>query len=133
MTPFDSWVAQAVAHVNGGPRPKKSYCTPADKTLNAYVAPEGRQRACVSGVYVLLDGAEVAYVGQSSSVYSRIAKHMDGAPFTFDEFAIFECEAAHRRMLEARLIGELKPRWNKILPAYGDVPHSTQGIRYSGA
>lgn len=85
-----------------------------------------RQKAVVCGIYVLLAGETVQYVGQSRNIYSRIAQHMACAPFEFDNFAVHECADIYLGVEEARLIDSLQPKWNKEIPAHGGKPHRRQ-------
>lgn len=64
-------------------------------------------KAC--GVYFLLDGEEVVYIGQSVSIYSRIAQHQDK---NFDRFAFVPCRPNELDVLESLYIHCLRPRMN---------------------
>ena len=63
-------------------------------------------------IYVLYQGAEVVYVGQSSNVFSRLATHKKEAKKDFDSFRILYCR--HNRMTywERRLIKKYEPKYN---------------------
>lgn len=64
------------------------------------------------GIYFLLIGQEVMYVGQSMNVSGRIAKHaINGREF--DSFVAIACEEDDLDFLEQHYITTLKPRWNK--------------------
>lgn len=65
------------------------------------------QRSC--GVYFLVQGQEVVYVGQSVNIYSRISQHSDKK---FDKYAFVPCEAELLDKLESLYIHTLKPRLN---------------------
>ena len=91
-----------------------------------------RRKAYVSGVYFLMQGNEVVYVGQSVNVYSRISQHMAGAPFEFDSFSITECATADILVLEAQQIRDIQPRWNKMYPACGEAPYERRGSHCVG-
>lgn len=77
------------------------------------------------GVYLLIDGNEVVYVGQSDNVYARIGWHAsnvsprDGYPLPADfERALFIRTAAKDRdAYEGALIRSLRPRFNRNAPA----------------
>ena len=62
-----------------------------------------------SGVYFLLEGNEIVYVGQSTHVYSRIAQHNDK---TFDRYAFIPCPPDKLDRLESLYIHYLRPRLN---------------------
>jgi hypothetical protein len=64
-----------------------------------------------SGVYFLVKGPEVVYVGQSLDMLHRIARHRrEGRDF--DGFACLECEPEKLDELEAQYIAAFAPRWN---------------------
>lgn len=69
---------------------------------------------CRSGVYFLLLGNEVVYVGQSSNLISRLAEHVVSADWgrPFDRYAILPCSEGLRMPLERHYIAELQPRYN---------------------
>ncbi len=127
MTPFDAWVAREVDFLMCGPAVEVSAVkvtqTCADvETQNAYVA----------GVYLLMRDGEIVYVGQSGNVYSRIAKHMDTARFTFDAFSIFGCSDKDGRLkMEAELIHKYQPSENRIFPAYETNPYEERNFNIS--
>jgi hypothetical protein len=62
-----------------------------------------------TGVYFLVQGEEVVYVGQSVNIYSRISQHSDKK---FEKYAFVPCEADHLDKLESLYIHTLKPRLN---------------------
>ncbi len=61
------------------------------------------------GVYFLLDGSDVVYVGQSKNVFSRIAEHRDKR---FDRYAYVPCEEVSLDTLESFYIYMLRPKLN---------------------
>ena len=65
--------------------------------------------AKASGVYFLLDGDEVVYVGQAVNVYSRIGQHTDKR---FDRYAFVPCAVEVLDRLESLYIHCLRPRLN---------------------
>ena len=66
-----------------------------------------------TGVYFLIDGAEVAYVGQSVNVHSRIGTHADKQ---FDKYAFVPCEPDALDKLESLYIHCLRPKLNATNP-----------------
>jgi hypothetical protein len=62
-----------------------------------------------SGVYFLLDGDEVVYVGQAKSVYQRIGCHVDKK---FDRYAYVPCPLDMLDKLESLYIHCLQPKLN---------------------
>jgi len=67
--------------------------------------------AKVSGVYFLLDGDEVVYVGQAVDVYSRIGRHTEKR---FDRYAFVPCHVDALDRLESLYIHCLRPRLNGV-------------------
>jgi hypothetical protein len=65
----------------------------------------------LSGVYFLLYGDEIVYVGQSVNVYSRIAQH---ARKLFDRYAVVPCHAGALDKLESLYIHLLRPKLNGV-------------------
>jgi hypothetical protein len=72
------------------------------------------QRLC--GVYFLLLGAEIVYVGQSNNVLMRLASHQTRGEIEFDRFFIERCSQAQVANLEAMYIAKFKPRHNIACP-----------------
>lgn len=65
--------------------------------------------AKATGIYFLLDGDEVVYVGQSVNVYSRIEDHTDKR---FDRYAFIPCAVDVLDRLESLYIHCLRPKLN---------------------
>jgi hypothetical protein len=64
----------------------------------------------VSGVYFLLDGEQVVYVGQSVAVHKRVMEHL--ASKKFDGFAYVACDRSGLDILESLYIHALRPKEN---------------------
>jgi len=62
-----------------------------------------------SGIYFLVSGHEVVYVGQSVNVYSRIAQHLNK---DFDRYAYVPCDVDVLDILESLYIHCLRPKLN---------------------
>lgn len=62
-----------------------------------------------SGVYFLIRGGEVVYVGQSVNVHARISQHKDKK---FDRYAFVPCDADSLDVLESLYIHCLRPGLN---------------------
>jgi hypothetical protein len=62
-----------------------------------------------TGVYFLVGGDKVVYVGQSVNVYARIPQHHDKM---FDSFAFIPCEKSMLNALESLYIHVLRPPLN---------------------
>ena len=71
-----------------------------------------------SGVYFLLSGNEVIYVGQAANVYARIGQHKDKQ---FDRYAFVSCPTGALDVLESLYIHCLRPKLNGNHPAGGKV------------
>lgn len=65
---------------------------------------------CASGVYFLLSGERVVYVGQSVAVFKRVLEHM--ATKRFDGFAYVPCDPENLNVLESLYIHALRPILN---------------------
>ena len=65
--------------------------------------------ATAPGVYFLLDGNEIVYVGQARHVYSRIAQHTSKR---FNQYAFVPCAVNLLDRLESLYIHMLRPRLN---------------------
>lgn len=70
----------------------------------------------LAGVYFLLLGAEIVYVGQSVNVLARLASHQTRGEIEFDRFFIERCSQDQLVNLEAMYIAKLKPRHNIAQP-----------------
>jgi hypothetical protein len=74
----------------------------------------------VCGVYFLLLGENIVYVGQSTNVLTRISSHqLEGAKI-FDRIFVVECRQAELCHLEALYIDKFKPRYNAQIPPVSD-------------
>ena len=87
------------------------------KRLDCYSVEENYQ---FNFVYILFDGKEVVYVGQSRNhPNGRIQAHIKGSK-VFDRFAIIKVESDYDPYVlnnsEASLIMQYKPKYNKHLP-----------------
>ena len=69
-----------------------------------------RQRIC--GIYFLMRGKEITYVGQSIDILGRIKSSARGGTWGVTGFAYFECEREDLSKLERTLILGLKPKRN---------------------
>lgn len=67
----------------------------------------------VCGIYFLIKGAEVLYVGQSVDVLARISRHRrDGTDF--DSFNVMACEVETLDEMERAYIFALMPKYNSV-------------------
>jgi hypothetical protein len=66
------------------------------------------------GVYVLLKGIIIVYVGQAVCFAVRIGQHRTEKKIKFDGAKIFPCAHKGRRLaIERMLIKKYNPKWNK--------------------
>jgi|SRR6185369_4756615 len=70
------------------------------------------QLSNASGIYFLLAGGRVMYVGQSTNLWRRIEDHKKIGFRGFDSYAFLPCSAADLGTLEARYIDKFQPPWN---------------------
>lgn len=68
------------------------------------------QRPC--GIYFLIIGAEIVYVGQSKNVVSRLDSHY--ARFKFTRYAFAPFPERHLDLVESLYIHLLRPRFNGL-------------------
>jgi predicted GIY-YIG superfamily endonuclease len=67
----------------------------------------------VSGVYILLCGIIIVYVGQARCLSVRIGQHREEKKIKFDGVKIYPCEHKGRRLaMERLLIRKYQPKWN---------------------
>jgi len=74
-----------------------------------------------TGVYFLIDGDKVVYVGQSVNVYARIASHHDKV---FERFAFIPCKRDVLDSLESLYIHTLRPPLNADMHGRKQAPMS---------
>lgn len=67
----------------------------------------------VAGVYFLISGAKVRYVGKTNNLFKRIEEHR--LKRVFESYALLPCSADDASVMEARYIAALKPEWNVAL------------------
>lgn len=90
----------------------------ARNVLSALVAPvsEPKELAIIPpicGVYLLILGDDVVYVGQSIDVVARVNNHVNERKKQFDRAVYFECHEGHLKEVEWAFILKLKPRYNR--------------------
>jgi hypothetical protein len=67
----------------------------------------------VSGVYILLCGIVIVYVGQARCLSVRIGQHREEKKIKFDGVKIYPCEHKGRRLaMERLLIRKYQPKCN---------------------
>jgi hypothetical protein len=83
--------------------------------LRHFTAMPVRRRA---GVYLLLRGEAVVYIGQSGDVDGRLAEHCAAGLVSFDSALVMETDR-DRRVYERALIYALTPDGNKMVADIG--------------
>ena len=66
----------------------------------------------VCGVYFLLLGQEVVYIGQSRDIVARVHRHLDEHIKDFDRVLYLPCPPDLLDYFESRLIRVMRPRYN---------------------
>lgn len=66
----------------------------------------------ICGVYFLIEGQDVVYVGQSADVVRRVNEHLDRGRKKFDAAMYLTCSLGELDELEEHFIKALKPRYN---------------------
>lgn len=74
----------------------------------------------VPGIYFLIDGQEVVYVGQSMNLPLRIHQHRRANEKKFDRFTVYPCPAKLLDKIERHYIQLLRPKYNLAPLPYGD-------------
>ena len=67
-----------------------------------------------SGVYKLLLGNEIVYVGQSVDIGKRIRTHAHEKIIDFDLFSVVECGEEEMILIETALIQKYNPIYNRV-------------------
>lgn len=74
------------------------------------IVDSSRSIPCVSGVYFLIKGGEIVYVGQSTNIFCRIGGHLQTKDI--DGFSYIECPVSDLDFLESVYIHKFMPRLN---------------------
>lgn len=78
-----------------------------------------RRYTPISGVYFLIEGNEIVYVGQSIDVYNRVTSHALKGEKVFDRYAYIEVNPDDLNEVEADYIVVMGPKLNgPNLPCY---------------
>lgn len=72
------------------------------------------------GIYILIRGYEIVYVGRTQNAFARVAAHQK-SQIKFDRWKFIPCEYNEQQRLEARYISAFNPPWNFSKPIIGDV------------
>jgi hypothetical protein len=68
------------------------------------------------GIYFLIDGKEIVYIGQSVDSNIRIAKHISEGEKMFTHYYVFNCRPELLNMYEAFCLWKFQPKYNIHLP-----------------
>lgn len=83
---------------------KKTMATTAD-ILNERI-----QAPIISGIYFLISGNEIIYVGQSRNILYRVGYH--SRSIAFDAYSVLPCPPGNLTDLERKMIKKFNPRLN---------------------
>ena len=72
-------------------------------------------RAC--GVYFLIDGNEIVYVGRAINIAKRLREHRQEGRKYFDYYSIELCSEADSVVIEGNYIAAFHPKCNRLVPA----------------
>lgn len=90
------------------------------------------KRKAEPGVYFLLQGARVMYVGQSKWVHARLCEHVRAEKIIFDRYFVLLCKPSELTTLESIYLHKFKPPHNR-LPRHDrsglDIARATPEIR----
>lgn len=83
-----------------------------DEISNPRLVPIINPLACV---YLLVQSKEIVYVGQTTNLPARIARHIDALDKEFDSIYMIEWHDKDIVYLESLLIRFARPKYNKTL------------------
>lgn len=69
-----------------------------------------------TGIYFLIRGESIVYVGQSLDVYHRISLHAKESQKAFDSYFVLPCLPSELNVLEPHYIFKFCPLYNLVLP-----------------
>lgn len=67
----------------------------------------------IVGVYFLLSGDSIVYVGQTVDFDARLARHRIASRKVFDRYAIIECAQRDLNVIEQHYIRKFQPLYNR--------------------
>lgn len=74
--------------------------------------PRGTHDPVISGVYILINGDEIVYVGSSFHICARVRTHLSEARINFGDVLYMELPRRLADIYEAALVRFLEPRNN---------------------
>ncbi|HAQ64794.1 MAG TPA: hypothetical protein DCR43_02915 [Bacteroidales bacterium] len=69
-----------------------------------------------SGIYFLLDGSEIVYIGRSNNLRKRFEQHSKEACKTYNRWFYMFCEKEDLNKTEAYYILRYRPKYNISIP-----------------
>lgn len=79
------------------------------------------------GVYFLLDGDEIVYIGRSINVMARLATHRTNGEIAFNRVFVERCREDQLGHLEALYINKFKPARNASMPPVASNASAWEG------
>jgi prophage regulatory protein len=68
------------------------------------------------GIYFLIDGDQIVYIGKSINVFARIAEHQRNNEKKFDTFTYIQIPIDQLDEFEVEYINAYKPKYNVVIP-----------------
>ncbi len=84
--------------------------------LTAEQIVDGARGGPFAGVYFLLDGDEIVYVGRSDNIFARVGNHVNG-DMTFNGVYWVPAAGLDQVRLEQLYVGRFAPKYNTYLAA----------------
>lgn len=111
----DKWAAIAEALRRNANAEGKVFHAPDTQLTEKIIVDTAVPRNGLCGIYFLVRGSSVVYVGQSINVYKRLSEHMGARIIDFDKYHVLPCAAELMDILETSYIAKFRPYWNKRL------------------
>lgn len=86
----------------------------------------------ICGVYFLISGNEIVYVGQSADVVRRVNEHFDRGRKKFDSVMYLPCSLGEVDEIEEHFIKALTPRYNHIPQRMGTAAYVRHILQTKG-
>lgn len=113
---------RAGAHLeNGIPKIRRGVIDEIGLFEKSTILAAARSIKPVVGIYFLVDGSRIVYVGQSRDILLRLSAHLKDDEKVFTSFAVVEAEPHELDELEAKYIAKFTPGLNKRRPTVGIV------------
>lgn len=76
-----------------------------------------KRKAGIPGIYFLIDGLRIVYVGQSMNIHARIYQHRIERKKQFTSYFLLPCQPEELTPLESLYIQRYRPKYN-LLPRW---------------